>query len=251
MSAVRNAWPLATIGSMSKHVTVGFVGSMSHLFVETGVPLLRGQNVQPYRLDLDGTKFISTSTHAKWRKSALEAGDVVIVRVGYPGTAAVVPEGSSPMNAASLVIVRPDPKQLNPYFLSYVLNSPWGMRSCVARSIIGAGLHPTIGLHHHNRLNGFALADDLVEPFRPLVDGLVRRMIDEGIGTVTSEAKQRLARLIGHDLRLGGAMSPVSVATQRLAQSLAKSFEERKSALALFDPPDALNWASLGQPDGD
>jgi CRISPR-associated protein Cas1 len=124
------------------------------------------------------------------------------------------------------------------------------MRSCVARSIIGAGLHPAIGLHHHNRLNGFALADDLVEPFRPLVDGLVRRMIDESIESVTPEAKQRLARLIGHDLRLGGAISPVSVATQRLAQSLARSFEERKSALALFDPPDALDWASLGQPVG-
>lgn len=124
------------------------------------------------------------------------------------------------------------------------------MRSCVARSIIGAGLHPAIGLHHCNRLNGFALADDLMEPFRPLVDGLVRRMIDEGIETVTTEAKQRLARLIGHDLRLGGAISPVSVATQRLAQSLARSFEERKSALALFDPPDALDWATLGQPVG-
>src|SRR3546814_3945007 len=61
------------------------------------------------------------------------------------------------------------------------------VRSCVARSIIGAGLHPAIGLHHHNRLNGFALADDLVEPFRPLVDALVRRMIEEGIHTVTSE----------------------------------------------------------------
>src|SRR3546814_1302667 len=102
------------------------------------------------------------------------------------------------------------------------------MRSCVARSIIGAGLHPAIGLHHHSRLNGFALADDLVEPFRPLVDGLVRRMTDEGVTTVTSDAKQRLVRLIGHDLRLGGAVSPVSMAAQRLAQSLARSFEERK-----------------------
>src|SRR3546814_19115989 len=83
-----------------------------------------------------------------------------------------------------------------------------------------------------------------LEPFRPLVDALVRRMIEEGIHTVTSEAKQRLARLIGHDLRLGGAVSPLSVATQRLAQSLARSFEERKSALALFDPPDPLDWRS-------
>ena len=122
------------------------------------------------------------------------------------------------------------------------------IRSCVARAIIGAGLHPTIGLHHHNRLNGFALADDLVEPFRPLVDALVLRMIGEGVETVTPDAKKRLARLIAHDVRLGGTISPVSVASQRLAQSLARSFEERKSALTLFDPPDALDWASLGQP---
>lgn len=120
------------------------------------------------------------------------------------------------------------------------------MRSCIARSIIAAGLHPTIGLHHHNRLNGFALADDLVEPFRPLVDSLVRRMVDEGVDAVTSEAKLRLARLIGHDVRIGGNVSPVSVACQRLAQSLARSFEDRKQALMLFDPPDALSWASFG-----
>ena len=121
------------------------------------------------------------------------------------------------------------------------------MRSCVARSIIAAGLNPAIGLHHHSRLNGFALADDLVEPFRPLVDALVRRMTDEGILAVTPTAKQRLARLISHDLRLGGVVSPVSVAAQRLAQSLARSFEERKSGLAVFDPPDALAWAALCQ----
>lgn len=121
------------------------------------------------------------------------------------------------------------------------------MRSCVARSIIAAGLHPTIGLHHHNRLNGFAMADDLVEPFRPLVDGLVQRMVNKGVDSVTSEAKQRLARVIGHDVRIGGNLSPVSVASQRMAQSLARSFEDRKQALALFEPPDALSWASFGQ----
>ncbi|MGC4252401.1 MAG: type II CRISPR-associated endonuclease Cas1 [Sphingobium sp.] len=120
------------------------------------------------------------------------------------------------------------------------------MRSCVARSIIAAGLHPTIGLHHHNRLNGFALADDLVEPFRPLVDNLVQRMADEGVDSVTSEAKLRLARLIGHDVRIGGNISPVSVASQRMAQSLARSFEDRKQVLTLFEPPDALSWASFG-----
>src|SRR3546814_17428909 len=120
------------------------------------------------------------------------------------------------------------------------------MRSCVARSIIGAGLHPAIGLHHHSRLNGFALADDLVEPFRPLVDGLVRRMTDEGVTTVTSDAKKRLGSLIGHDLRLGGAVSPVSMPAQRLAQPLDRSYEERNPTLARLCPPEPVDWDALG-----
>lgn len=120
------------------------------------------------------------------------------------------------------------------------------VRSSVARAIIAAGLHPTIGLHHHNRSNSFALADDLMEPFRPLVDRLVQRLTREGVDSVSPEAKRRLAGLIGFDVRLAGAISPVSIATQRLAQSLARSFEERKPLLAIFDPPDALGWASVG-----
>lgn len=121
------------------------------------------------------------------------------------------------------------------------------MRSSVARAIVAAGLHPTIGLHHHNRSNSFALADDLVEPFRPLVDRVVQRLLAEGTSEVTSEAKRRLARLIGSDVRMADAISPVSIAAQRLAQSVARSFEERRPLLTLFEPPDALSWSSLGQ----
>src|SRR3546814_16723806 len=54
------------------------------------------------------------------------------------------------------------------------------VRSCYARSILGAGLHPPIVLHHHNRHNGFALDDDLVDAFGPLVDAMVRRLIEAG-----------------------------------------------------------------------
>ncbi|WP_156451850.1 hypothetical protein [Novosphingobium sp. CCH12-A3] len=60
-------------------------------------------------------------------------------------------------------------------------------------------------------------------------------MIDEDIMSGTPEAKQGLSRLIGHDLRLGGTISPVSVAIQRLAPLLARRFEERESALAIED----------------
>lgn len=54
------------------------------------------------------------------------------------------------------------------------------MRAAVARAVPAAGLHPTIGLHHANRLNAFALAADLVELFRPLVDAAVHQMVGEG-----------------------------------------------------------------------
>jgi CRISPR-associated protein Cas1 len=50
------------------------------------------------------------------------------------------------------------------------------LRAIVARAICAAGLHPTFGLHHRNRYDTFCLADDLMEPFRPLVDVVVARL---------------------------------------------------------------------------
>lgn len=127
------------------------------------------------------------------------------------------------------------------------------MRSMVARSIVAAGLHPTIGLHHANRLNAFALADDLVEPFRPLVDAVVHHMMGQGLENVDGPAKARLAALIAADLELAGATSPVTIAAQRLAQSLAASFENGTLSLALFRTPEPLQWHAIARymPDGD
>ncbi|MGE8136023.1 CRISPR-associated endonuclease Cas1 [Novosphingobium subterraneum] len=128
------------------------------------------------------------------------------------------------------------PRDLNAGGTTAQLNRRYTVvRSCVSKAIITAGLHPAIGLQHQNRLNGFALADDRVELFRPQVGRLVRRMIDEDIMSGTPEAKQGLSQLIGHDLRLGGTISPVSVAIQRLAPLRARRFEERESALAIED----------------
>ncbi|WP_438725748.1 type II CRISPR-associated endonuclease Cas1 [Parasphingorhabdus sp. DH2-15] len=121
------------------------------------------------------------------------------------------------------------------------------MRAMVARSIIAAGLHPTIGLHHANRLNAFALADDLVEPFRPLVDAAVHQMVQEGVSEVNKMAKARLAALISADLNLEGATSPMSICAQHLAQTLAASFEHGQLKLALFSTPDPLSWSAIAR----
>ncbi len=50
------------------------------------------------------------------------------------------------------------------------------LRAIAARALCGTGLHPGLGLHHHNRYNPFCLADDLMEPFRPVVDRVVAKM---------------------------------------------------------------------------
>lgn len=53
------------------------------------------------------------------------------------------------------------------------------LRALTARAICSVGLHPALGMHHHNRYDPFALASDLMEPFRPLVDESVARIVFE------------------------------------------------------------------------
>lgn len=55
--------------------------------------------------------------------------------------------------------------------INAILNYAYAvLRAIVARSIAACGLHPSVGIHHHNRYSMFPLADDLMEPFRPLLD---------------------------------------------------------------------------------
>lgn len=121
------------------------------------------------------------------------------------------------------------------------------LRAATARSVVAAGLQPTMGLFHSNRGNAFALADDLMEPFRPLVDIAVRGIAAARGPDVDTKAKQALARLISTDLPLGDGVTPVSVALMRLATSLGQSFEAGKLSLVLPTPPDALTFAGLGK----
>lgn len=121
------------------------------------------------------------------------------------------------------------------------------LRAATARAVVAAGLHPTIGLFHANRSNAFALADDLMEPFRPLVDITVRNLVMTRGTTMDTEAKQALAALIATDLPLGEGITPVSVALMKLATSLGQSFENGKLSLALPQPPDPLGLAGLGK----
>ncbi|WP_119388162.1 type II CRISPR-associated endonuclease Cas1 [Taklimakanibacter lacteus] len=120
------------------------------------------------------------------------------------------------------------------------------LRSLLARSVVAAGLHPSIGIHHANRGNAFALADDLVEPFRPLVDAMAVQLVKKGHSELTPESKQAFAGLIALDLAGVNGTTTVTVAATRLAQSLSQCFETGKSSgLLLPSPPSPLDLAGL------
>lgn len=105
------------------------------------------------------------------------------------------------------------------------------LRATVARSVVSAGLHPSIGIHHHNRLNAMCLVDDLMEPFRPFVDHAVYESMGSGVEQVTSEAKRALVSVMALDMDSDRGTTPLQTCIERAAQSLAQSFENNKAAL--------------------
>lgn len=107
------------------------------------------------------------------------------------------------------------------------------LRALMSRAICAAGLHPTIGVFHSNRGNAFALADDLMEPYRPLVDLMVRRLVRRGVTDVGTEAKHELARIGVLDLMSDTGVTPLGLHAQRFVHSVAQSFETGAPALAV------------------
>ncbi|PZQ59178.1 MAG: type II CRISPR-associated endonuclease Cas1 [Sphingomonas taxi] len=120
------------------------------------------------------------------------------------------------------------------------------LRSLCARAVVAAGLHPSIGVHHAHRGNPFALADDVIEPFRPLVDLLTLRLLAHGVESVTSDAKRAYAALIALDLPGENGVTTLSNAAMRVAQTLAGAFQSGRAAdLWLPAPPAAAELARI------
>ena len=117
------------------------------------------------------------------------------------------------------------------------------LRSAVARGVMAAGLHPTLGIHHRNRGNPMCLVDDLMEPFRPIVDLRVQRLTAAGQQVVDPTSKRSLSALLIVDMATAEGVSPLGTCALRLAQSLARSFETGQPALVFPDRPLPLSLA--------
>jgi len=101
------------------------------------------------------------------------------------------------------------------------------LRAIVARSLVGSGLLPTLGIHHRNKYNAFCLADDIMEPYRPFVDRLVLSILKDfrDVTELTTEIKSKLLVIPAIDVIIDGKSSPLMIATQRTTASLNDCFE--------------------------
>lgn len=121
------------------------------------------------------------------------------------------------------------------------------LRATTARAVVAAGLHPTIGLHHSNQGNAMRLVDDLMEPFRPMVDLKVWQLHQQGESMITPETKRALVRTMYDDMQTNIGVTPIMVCTQKLATSLAQIFIGEKEKLDLPFPGLPLNLAASFQ----
>lgn len=107
------------------------------------------------------------------------------------------------------------------------------LRAIIARSLVGSGLLPTLGIHHRNQYNHYCLADDIMEPYRPFADALVLEIVSNGenYAELTPAIKKQLLSLATVDVVVDNERSPLMNAAQRTTASLAKCFEGRAKRL--------------------
>ena len=99
------------------------------------------------------------------------------------------------------------------------------LRAIVARALVGAGLIPTLGIHHHNRYNAYCLADDIMEPYRPYVDKLVLDILEEdSCATISQSVKTKLLGLPVTEVIINEHRSPLMLAVSQTVSSLVKCY---------------------------
>ena len=100
------------------------------------------------------------------------------------------------------------------------------LRAVIARALVGSGLLPTLGIHHHNRYNAYCLADDIMEPYRPYVDELVIQIIHEedDYSKLTRDFKAKLLQIPVLNVTINRKRSPLMIAAGITSASLYKCF---------------------------
>ena len=107
------------------------------------------------------------------------------------------------------------------------------IRSAIARYIAIYGFEPSLGIFHHSELNTFNLADDLLEPFRPVVDMYASRFVGVKIKEMVPAVRHELVQLLSFNIQSGNEVHAVNYAIERTVQSLVRCYKGKESTLLL------------------
>lgn len=107
------------------------------------------------------------------------------------------------------------------------------LRGAITRGLVAHGLHPTLGLFHDSEQNAFNLADDLIEPFRPLVDLYAANHGSENKEELLPEDKQALVALLNVDIGMATGKMSVLSAIEYAVESLVRIYEADQAELDL------------------
>lgn len=110
------------------------------------------------------------------------------------------------------------------------------LRAAVARALVTAGLVPALGIHHRHRANAFALADDLLEPLRPIVDEQVFELARGGNTELVPPVKAALLELLTVTVRTSDQCGPLMVAIHHYVASLVRCYEGQSRRLDIPVP---------------
>lgn len=124
----------------------------------------------------------------------------------------------------------------NDHIINSALNYGYAIvRGLIARSIICYGLEPSIGVFHHSELNNYNLADDMIEPFRPLVDLYVSQHFDmaEIDSALTPEMKRGLFGIINFDMDVKGDKRIISNCIDMMVASYSSALQGKRTEMDL------------------
>jgi CRISP-associated protein Cas1 len=110
------------------------------------------------------------------------------------------------------------------------------LRAAIARAIVGAGLVPALGIHHANRSNNFCLADDLIEPLRPMVDRQVKDLLVAGSVELDQPTKAGLLQVLTCETRIDDQTGPLMVNLHRMVASLVRCFRGQAKNITFPEP---------------
>ena len=115
------------LGDISEFVTVGIANSATHAYAESGIPMLRNQNIKENHLDDTDMIYIKPEFAAQYESKKLKENDIIAMRTGYPGVACLVPKKYEGCQTFTTLIVRLKENNNPSYVCSYI-NSDLGKR---------------------------------------------------------------------------------------------------------------------------